>query len=274
MKYSFTLLLLFIIAVPASAQYITMINSFAKPEQHVRSGKPARIIDTYTSRLQGSKFISRKEISFDWSARRISYSRYDKKGVLTHQYETNLDSSLQKVLYLVNVNYEPKGIIRDSFWFTYDTAGTLTRMQCSFNGNYSSSDLKVNAEGQAAKAQVTNRQGEIIALEKAAYHPEDNYYVISRKANWNDERLVQDTQRIDQDKYCSIMDEKKLFNEQGDMTYQKLKGRNNRTGAEYVNEYEYDDKGNWLKKTAYIIDRKTGKRKLISRSEREITYQK
>ena len=273
MKYSLTLALLTLITVQSSAQYIKMAINFSKPEQPVRSGKPLKIIEIYRSRLFGSKFINRKEITYDWSARKISLKSYDKKGTLIHEYETVLDTSLQRVVFGVNINYKPKGILRDSFWLTYDANGILTRMVSSLYGQQSIADFKSDAGGLPIEAQVTNGKEEIITLEKAVYHPEENYYVNSQSSDRVVRKLIPDTQRLETNKFSPRLDEKMLFNDQGDMTYHKFRSKNNRPGPEYENEYEYDNRGNWIKKTAYIIDRKTGKRKRIGRSERVITYQ-
>ncbi len=96
MKIILTLVLFSIFAVQADAQYISMAANFTKIEQPLHSGRPLTIIEKYTSYSQGSKFINRKVTNYDWSEKKIHYSRYDKKNKLTHQVETGLDTSLKK----------------------------------------------------------------------------------------------------------------------------------------------------------------------------------
>lgn len=276
MKIILTLVLFSFFAVQAGAQYISMAANISKIEQPLRSGKPLRIIETNTSYSLGSKFISRKVTSYDWSEKKISFSRYDKKGKLTHQVETGLDTSLQKVLYLVNINYEPKGaVLRDTFLLSYNGNGHLIRMVANFNGQLNTAEFKPGSEGLPIEAKISNSHGEVTGIENAVYHPEENYFAIASNKNRQNGKLFHDTLRLEVDKYSSYLDEKMLVNKQGDITYQKRKGKNDRPVPEYENEYEYDNRGNWIKKVAYIIrNDKAGKRirKEISRSKREITY--
>lgn len=274
MKNALILLVMLTIASPgASAQYISMAIDYSKPEKYVQTGRPLKVTEIYRSRLFGKKNIYRKEITYNWTEKRINYCVYKKDGMLVHQIETNLDSSLQRVLYLVNVNYEPKRIFRDSFWFSYDTAGILARMICSFNDQQSITHLKAGTDGFPAEAHVVNSQGKIIEMRRMEFHPEDNYYVFIPNTGKKIEKPNPAAiHRLEQDKYSSLLDEKMEVNKHGDIILRKNKADKNKETAEYQNEYEYDDRGNWIKKNAYIIDRKTGKRKLISRSEREIVY--
>jgi hypothetical protein len=276
MKHSLTLVLLTIIALQARAQYISMAANLTKVEQPVRTGKPLKIIETYTSRLQDSLFISRKVTTYNWSEKKISFTRYDKKGKLTHQVETGLDSSLKKVLSLVNISYEPNGKVqRDTFLFSYEQNGGLTSMVANFNGHVNTADFKAGTDGYPVESQISNNLGEITGIEKAVYYPEENYFAIARKVKWNGEKLLHDTLRMDDNKYSSRLDEYLLINEQGDITAHKSKGKSKWPGAEFENEYVYDNRGNWIRKTAYSTRKnKSGKkiRKQISRSEREISY--
>lgn len=193
--------------------------------------------------------------------------------MLVHQIETCLDSSLQKVISIVNINYEPKRIFRDSFWFTYDAAGALSRMVCNLIGQQSIVHLKAGADGFPRKAQVVNNEGKIIETGRLEFHPEDNYYIFLSDTNQNGKKSnLAAIHRVEQNKYSSLLDEKMEFNKHGDITLRKNKASKSREAAEYQNEYEYDDRGNWIKKRAYIIDGKTGKRKQISHSERKIDY--
>jgi hypothetical protein len=277
MKQSLTLALLIIVALSSSAQYFTMSANFTKVDKPLHSGRPLTIIEKYTSYSQGSKFVSRKVTNYNWSEKKINYNRYDKKNKLTHQVETGLDTSLKKVLYLVNTNHEPKGVVlRDTFLFSYNGNGHLTRMVANFNGQVNTADFKAGPDGHPIEAQVSNSQGTVTSTEKAVYHPDENYFAIAYKDRRNEGKLLHDTLRLDEHKYSPCLDEKMLVNEQGDITYQKRKGKNNRPGAEYENEYEYDSRGNWIRRVEYIFRYdKNGKRirKEISRSEREITYQ-